>query len=463
MVLATLVPRRLAWFVPILLSLAIAPGCTSSYELTYPEPRPLGPVLPSVVTATDEGEMFGEEVGPFDSTANAGSLTLDEAVALAIAKSPALCSAAFEVRAREGEVYQAARAPNPELEVGALEFGGAGGRSGFGGAEFDSGVSQEIELGGDRRARAAVAARNTELGAWNLEAARLDLVTQVHQAFTTVLAAETRLGLAEEQYDIARRFSDTVARRAEAGAVSLLEARRAVIAAATTRAVASRTERAARAARTRLGLLVGIQEDSLVVVGELFVLDRIPPYDVLRPLLARNPAAARYQTELGHAEAKVDLERALRIPNLSVRAGVSYFNEVDESAFSAGISIPLPLFNTNRGAVEAARARVRRTVFDAEAVQINLERELTEAYETLAAAAEAARTLRDEALPNAELAYSGVQVGYREGEFDLLAVLDAQRTLVETQNAVADALADAAQARVAVERLIATSLNTLTD
>ena len=62
MVLATLVPRRLAWFVPILLSLAIAPGCTSSYELTYPEPRPLGPVLPSVVTATDEGEMFGEFV-----------------------------------------------------------------------------------------------------------------------------------------------------------------------------------------------------------------------------------------------------------------------------------------------------------------------------------------------------------------------------------------------------------------
>jgi outer membrane protein TolC len=42
-------------------------------------------------------------------------------------------------------------------------------------------------------------------------------------------------------------------------------------------------------------------------------------------------------------------------------------------------------------------------------------------------------------------------------------VLDAQRALVETQNALADALADYRQARAAVERLVATPLEAAAD
>lgn len=460
MVFATHGSRRLARLVPAITLLAITAGCASNYELAYPEFRSLGSALPSV---TSEGGEQRTEEDLLNGATNAGRLTLDEAVTLAIARNPALRAAAYELSAREREMHQASRTPNPELEIGVLEFGGVGGRSGFGGAEFESGLSQEIELGGDRRARTTNAARIAELGAWDLEAARLDLVTQVHRAFTLVLATETRLDLAKEQYDISRRFSDAVSRRAEAGAVSPLEARRAAIATATSQAVLGRVQRMLHASKVQLGLLVGIEADSLLVAGELFEIDSIPSYEALRSLLARNPDTARNQTEIQRAEAEVNLQRALRIPNPSVQAGVAYFNEVNESAFSAGISIPLPFFDSNRGAVEAARARVSKSEFNAVATQIDLERDLAEAYESLVAAAEAVQLLRDEALPNAEFAYAGVQTGYSEGEFGLLAVLNAQRTLVETQNAVADALADAAFARVAVERLIATSLNTFDD
>ncbi len=452
MVSPPLALRRLAWLGAAAAFVAFATGCAAPYDLTYPEPRPLGPVLTPVAPSPVEGTEDAE-------APNSGSLieplTLSEAVALALAQNPSLRAAAAEVRAREGEAYQAARPPNPEVEAGIEEFGGSGARTGVGAAEVGGGVAQTFELGGDRRARAAVAARGAELGAWDLEAARLDLVSQVHQTFSAVLAAEARLALAEEQREIARRFADAVARRAEAGAVSPLEARRSAVAAATAEAAFGRALRLLGAARARLAPLLGVPSDDLDVVGDLDRFTDVPPYELLLPFLGLNPDVARYPTALAQAEAQVALERARRVPDPTLRAGVTYFNEVNEGAVTAGVSIPIPFFDRNRGAIQAARARVSGTAAEAEAVLLRAERELAEAYGTYAAAAETARTLRDDALPNARIAFEGIQTGYQEGEYDLLAVLDAQRTLVETQNALADALGEAAQARTAVERLIA--------
>src|SRR5690625_7231139 len=146
---------------------ALAAGCAAPYELTYPEPRPLGATLPTV------GPEPEEAVPDTPRVALDGPLTLAEAVVLAPEYNPALRAAAYAVRAREGEAYQARRPPNPEVEAGIEEFGGTRGRTGLRAAEIGGGIAQTIELGGDRRARAAVAAREAELGAWAFEAARL--------------------------------------------------------------------------------------------------------------------------------------------------------------------------------------------------------------------------------------------------------------------------------------------------
>lgn len=447
-------PPRAALFAVLAV---FAASCAAPYELTYPEPRPLSAALPTVGPAAEDADA--------DTTRAtlSGPLTLDEAVALALEYNPSLRAAAYEVRAREGEAYQAARPPNPEFEAGAAEFGGTGGRTGTGALEAEVGLAQTIELGGDRRARAAVAAREAELGAWAFEAARLDLVTEVRQAFAAVLAAERRLTLAEEQAEIARRFAAAVTRRAEEGAVSPLEARRATVAAVTAVTVLERARRAAQSARARLTATFGGDPAAIEVEGDLDAVAPVPDLDALVPLLELNPEVARFQTALAQARAQVALERARRIPDPTIQAGGTYFNEVGEAAATAGVSIPIPLLDTNRGAIQAAEARVAATAAEAEAAFLRARRELAAAYGTLAASVEAARMLGEEALPNARAAYEGILTGYREGEFDLLAVLDAQRALIETQNALADALADYRQARAAVERLVATPLDAVDD
>ncbi len=84
-------------------------------------------------------------------------VTLADALALALERSPKLASFSAEVRAREARTLQAGLLPNPEIEGSFEDFGGSGERRGAGSAESTLRLSQPIELGGKRGLRSAVA------------------------------------------------------------------------------------------------------------------------------------------------------------------------------------------------------------------------------------------------------------------------------------------------------------------
>lgn len=64
-------------------------------------------------------------------------------------------------------------------------------------------------------------------------------------------------------------------------------------------------------------------------------------------------------------------------------------------------------------------------------------------------------------MPAAEQSFAANELGYSEGKFSLLEVLDAQRTLFEARGQYLESLASYHQARAEVERLIGASLKTV--
>ena len=71
------------------------------------------------------------------------------------------------------------------------------------------------------------------------------------------------------------------------------------------------------------------------------------------------------------------------------------------------------------------------------------------------------RALETEVLPAARAAFDRVQIGYSEGRFDVLNVLEAQRAVFETRLDLVNARADYDKARVLVRSLIGRDLNGL--
>ena len=84
---------------------------------------------------------------------------------------------------------------------------------------------------------------------------------------------------------------------------------------------------------------------------------------------------------------------------------------------------------------------------------------VTDAQAQAANAATTARAASGPALAAAQEAARIARIGYREGKFGQLELLDAERTLAETRVAAIDALANYQNARAQVERLTARAPN----
>lgn len=448
-------PTFLALWAPVLL-LSLA-GCATPREAAWPEPRPLGSALPAYqppVSPAASDTLRVEEPAPSEV------LTLREALALALLHNPHLRAFAWEVRAREAHTLQAGLVPNPELGTELEDFAGSGPLGGFDASEATVGLSQLVELGGDRRRRQRVAALERDLAGWDYETVRLDVLTETAQAFTGVLAAQERLALADSLLAQAQRFYASVAARVEAGKVSALEERRAQVVLSTTSLAYERAAWELTTKRTRLAAAWGSTAPTFEQAqGDLAAVEAVPPAERLGAFVERNPDVARWRDEMALRRAGVALERARGIPDPVFTVGTRRVRELGETALTAGISIPLPLFDRNQGAVREAEYRLRQGEEAQQAAQVEARRMLAEAYGGLASAYTEVTTLRQDVLPAAQENAAATEEGYLEGKFDLLMVLDAQRTLFEATNQYIDALAAYHSARAEVERLIGTSLS----
>jgi len=385
----------------------------------------------------------------------AGVLLLRDVLALAVSRSPDLRSYPYEFRAADARTVQAGLRRNPELAAEVEEFAGAGDRSGFDGAETTIRIDQPIELAGKRAKRARVARLDRELTEWDYAAARLDVIREATQAFVAVLAAQDRVVLTGKLVELSRQAQLAVAQRVEAGRDSPVDGLRASVAYSTSQIELQKAERALNAARHKLAAVWGGKTAGFErVSGDLYELS--PPVLLAdaADAVAANPDVKRWRTHEQKTRAMLRLEKAEAVPDVTIGAGVMRFEETDDSALVVGLSVPIPLFDRNQGGIREAVAEVAKTRRQYEAAEIQTLAALSEAVNTMSAAYEEATILRGDVLPKAQQAFDAAQEGYRQGKFDYLYVLDAQRTLFETQADYVNAVEACHRAQADIRRLI---------
>jgi len=417
-------------------------------------PRPLGIDLP-VYQAQPAGD-----VRRVDNPE--GRITLRDALSLALLQNPELASFAWETRAREARALQAGRRPNPVLGTLVEDLGGAAHVAGAESVvqpQTTIELSQLIELGGKRAARRKLADLARDLAAWDFEAARIDVLTRVSEAYLDVLADQQMAALAGRTRALAEQVHQIASTRVEAGVVSPIERTKAEVALAGARIDEQRARRTLDAGRTGLATLWG--SDAAVFAGadgDLSIPPSIPPFAILQQHIAQNPEVARWTTEIAQRDAARAVTAAARVPDVTVTAGYRRFTEIDSNAFVIGASIPLPVFDRNRAGVQEASDRIAKAREEQRAARSRVTAMLAEAYGRLAGAHDEAAGLASNVLPGARSAFESIEEGYRLGRFGFLDVLDAQRTLVGAEGQYLRALSDWHKAAAQVERLIGVPL-----
>jgi cobalt-zinc-cadmium efflux system outer membrane protein len=391
-----------------------------------------------------------------------GVLTLGQALELALTHSPELAAFSQGVWAAEGNARQAGVLPNPELELEAGEFGGSGVRKGYNGAETSMRLTQSLELGGKRGKRQRVALSEARLAGWDYEAKRLDVLTLTKQAFVDVLLAQGQLALAESLLLVAEDVCKAAAKRVKSGKVPLLEETKAGVEVATARIARDRARRELDTARKRLAAFwAGTRPVFKEAGGDMEAVADLPPMERLSALLADMPEVARWNEEVAKARESLALAKAIRLPDIGVSASISRFEEDGTYAGTAALSLPLPLFDRNSGGIASAKHQAGRAESEQRAARLRATTALVEAHSRLETARAEALTTKAELLPGAQQAFAAAQIGYREGKYGHLEVLDTQRTLNEAKTRYLDVLAAYHKAAADVERLIGAPLNTI--
>lgn len=439
------------------LSLAaiLVAGCASSPDngFSWPKPRPIGE---RAAPAPPDPAPAGRETGsPARVKEPEGPIDLRRAMALALVRSPALDAFGWRVRAAEARALQAGRGPNPELALEVGEFGGTGRLSGTDSAELTLSLARTFPLGGDVTRRTELARQRARLAGWDYEAARVALLTEVTRRYVYALAAKRRLRVAREELALTEAVLETTDKRFRAGTVPEVELIRARVPVAKAEIRVRRAERNLRTAERQLALTWNQRKPRFeTVYGALDRLDPPPPYEELLRLVDENPKVERWAAEIGARRAEAALARAERVPDPSVRIGRKRLGGIDESAWVAGVSFPLPVADRQRGKILAARRAERAAHRERDEARRRVAAELDRTLTRLNNAYDEAVALSERALPPARQAFEIMSRAFQKGDVEFLEVLDAERTLVELRSEHVAALARYHVAVAQIEGLI---------
>lgn len=384
-------------------------------------------------------------------------ITVEFAIARALANSPRLKAAHAATNASKGAQSQAGALPNPELGIEADNIAGQGEYSGLKSAEITYGVSQLIEIGGKRDARQEAADHEHSMTHAEFEATRLDLIRDVKTAYAEAVAAKEGVALAEKQKRLADEVLSNVSKRVSAAAVPLFQKSKSEVASSNSAMALDRAQRDYLIARKRLaGFWDSSSSDFDLDTSRFFAITPPPQIAGGEERLRANPDVVRWDAEVARSEAQYALEQANMLPDPRFNAGLKEFRATNDRAFVVGVSIPIPVFNFNQGNVAKARGEVTKAASNKHLAEINLNTELTRSQQELESAYRQAQILKTQILPAAEMAFSQSRQGYDAGKFAYLEVLDAQRTLVEARAQYNDTLKTYHTKRAEVERLTAT-------
>ncbi len=414
---------------------------------------------PLLIAATASNAAVSKQPSPPPGQGS-DALNLSKALTLALKHNQNLAAYAQEIRAKDAATLQAGLLPNPELSIEVENFAGQDELQGFDGAETTLALSQLVELGGKRGKRRQLATLEKDLADWDYQAHKLEVLSGTAKAFIQVLAAQQQVAQAGELVHLSEQTLSAVTARVEAGKVPPVELIRAQVELASTRTAASKTRRELEAARRRLAAFWGSTRPEFQrAIGDLQTISQLPPEEEFEGLIKNSPDLARWSTEQKQRQAAVTLARTRALPDLTLSLGIRNSQDSDSNALVAGIEFPLPLFDRNQGAIGEARATQEKSRHERRAAETEARTALAEAWQSLAASHTEATSLRDEILPGAQSAFEAAEFGYREGKFDFLQMIDAQRTLFKVKGQYLQALTTYHLARTEVERLTGAPLH----
>jgi len=377
------------------------------------------------------------------------TVTLEQALERARARAPDVIAARARVDEARARLLGASIRfrDNPSFDVD------AGPRRGDAQHWWDFSISagQTFETGSQRNARIASAKAEIDRAQASADESQRIVVRDVALAYVTALRHLERLRLLRDAEQFTRDLQTAAERRYTLGDIAALDLNLARIAAARATAERVRAESDLTSSLRPLRLALGLTSDApLAVTGSLI---RSPLTGAtVTTATGQSPLLRAADAEIAQAADEMTLGVAAARPDVGVR--VTAKREGGDRAILGGVTVTWPAFNRGQELRATSEARTRRVSLEREATSRLIQLDLDTGLEEYRQRAEAARLLREVALPAAEDNESLAVRSFDAGEINLMNLLLVRQDATTTRLAYIDAVTDAALTSIEVDSTV---------
>ncbi len=359
--------------------------------------------------------------------------TLDSVLARVIAKHPVIAASAFRVEAARGARTTARAFGNPMLSW-QEENGPFPGRASASGMsrEISTFVTLPLAQVYQQRPRARQADQLVNAAGADLRVTTQRVALDAARAFYRLALAQRALVASSDVQlwlDSLVRYTDVRVREGASAEVDLLRLQVERDAASTEVALA-RIEVAR--ANALLAAFVDIDSVTTVLADSDAIPQEFPALDhVIEMAHVLRADLAAVQARIAAASASRTFEQSAVLREASGMLGEKSISGA--RTFIAGIMIPLPIFDQNRGEIHRATSELRAQQQEAMWMERQIVADVAGALEAARTLSQQMRALQAGYLRRAEDARAITLGAYREGAVPLMQVLDAARALAEAR------------------------------
>lgn len=359
-------------------------------------------------------------------------VTLDQVLQLFDHDSPWTAAQRASIDVVATDRIAAATLPNPTVTYGGTHL--VSGLSTGATSQHQFTVDQPLLLFGQRDARRRLADQNVESEQARVAVSIGERRLEIRQAFASLQARQDEVRVFEGAKVELRRIGDVVRGRAEAGERSRYDVLRIQTEERLLAVEAMNAVTEAQDASGRLAALLGFDGWRPIAAGPLQVGATPTDFDALWAVAQqRRPTILEVQRRVTAAEIGINAARRERLPVPVVTAGGVRTQDVGGTSAVFGASVPIPLFDRNRAAIARASAELeaqrRELASELASSRAAIERTRT----TLAGRRSALESLDRDIVDTLPDLRRMAEASYREGQGDILELLDASRSWKEIQ------------------------------
>ena len=369
--------------------------------------------------------------------AEAVSLTLDQAVSLAVRDNAQLRSLRAKTRAMQERPAQAGALPNPMFTYSGMDLADRGGWPDT--AEKRYMLQQEFPWFGKRELREGIATKDADTMQRELEAMSQGVVMSVKESYYDLYATQRVLAITREEAAILQNILKVAETMYATGDRSQADAIKAQTEVTMLKQKLLELQSQENMLKAKLNTLLGRRADSLLELSG-------PPPEAALPenVKALFSLAAENRPEVLAAQTQVEryaLEKRLMqkeyLPDYKLGLEYRSLNK-DDDMLMFTVSVELPIWQSkNRAGVREAMEMMISSQAAREAAEQQSSFDVQDASFKLQTAQRTLELYRTELIPQAEARFSASEAGYRTGKTDFMDLLESERFLLNAKTMAA--------------------------